>query len=180
MKANLQYFCRCQSEPFLSFYYCGSEVHVYTSLCLLWTLSDRHVSVSPPNKHESCAHVTIMAFCLCLCLHIYLWNGHMHWFNSNLLHCLNGTQFILNATLHISLSFFQLCSCSVSDKEVFVCVCVYRGGWPWQAAIRLRGSRGDGRLVCGGTLIDTCWVLTSAHCFKRSKNKHFIMLAIFY
>uniref|UniRef100_A0A3Q2T3M3 Neurotrypsin n=1 Tax=Fundulus heteroclitus TaxID=8078 RepID=A0A3Q2T3M3_FUNHE len=45
-----------------------------------------------------------------------------------------------------------------------------RGGWPWQAAIRLRGSRGDGRLVCGGTLIDTCWVLTSAHCFKRYGN----------
>uniref|UniRef100_A0A665UVH2 Neurotrypsin n=1 Tax=Echeneis naucrates TaxID=173247 RepID=A0A665UVH2_ECHNA len=50
-----------------------------------------------------------------------------------------------------------------------------RGGWPWQAAIRLRGSRGDGRLVCGGTLIDSCWVLTSAHCFKRYGNntKHY-------
>nr|XP_057937223.1 neurotrypsin isoform X1 [Doryrhamphus excisus] len=45
-----------------------------------------------------------------------------------------------------------------------------RGGWPWQASIRLRGSRGDGRLVCGATLIDTCWVLTSAHCFKRYGN----------
>uniref|UniRef100_A0A3P9DC25 Neurotrypsin n=1 Tax=Maylandia zebra TaxID=106582 RepID=A0A3P9DC25_9CICH len=45
-----------------------------------------------------------------------------------------------------------------------------RGGWPWQAAIRLRGSRVDGRLVCGATLIDTCWVLTSAHCFKRYGN----------
>ncbi|XP_070408687.1 neurotrypsin isoform X2 [Nothobranchius furzeri] len=45
-----------------------------------------------------------------------------------------------------------------------------RGGWPWQAAIRLRGSRGDGRLVCGATLINTCWVLTSAHCFKRYGN----------
>ncbi|XP_056441951.1 neurotrypsin [Gadus chalcogrammus] len=45
-----------------------------------------------------------------------------------------------------------------------------RGGWPWQAAVRLRGSRGDGRLVCGATLIHTCWVLTSAHCFKRYGN----------
>ncbi|XP_061772617.1 neurotrypsin-like, partial [Nerophis ophidion] len=45
-----------------------------------------------------------------------------------------------------------------------------RGGWPWQAAIRLRGSPGDGRLVCGATLIDSCWVLTSAHCFKKYGN----------
>ncbi|XP_067106406.1 neurotrypsin [Osmerus mordax] len=45
-----------------------------------------------------------------------------------------------------------------------------RGGWPWQAAVRLRGSRGDGRLVCGATLISSCWVLTSAHCFKRYGN----------
>ncbi|XP_027030204.2 neurotrypsin isoform X4 [Tachysurus fulvidraco] len=42
-----------------------------------------------------------------------------------------------------------------------------RGGWPWQVAVRLRGSQSDGRLVCGATLISSCWVLTSAHCFKR-------------
>ncbi|XP_006629273.1 neurotrypsin isoform X2 [Lepisosteus oculatus] len=45
-----------------------------------------------------------------------------------------------------------------------------RGGWPWQAAIRLRNSQGEGRLVCGATLISSCWVLTSAHCFKRYGN----------
>ncbi|KAH1168453.1 neurotrypsin-like [Mauremys mutica] len=42
-----------------------------------------------------------------------------------------------------------------------------RGGWPWQASLRLKGFHRDTRLLCGTTLIHSCWVVTAAHCFKR-------------
>lgn len=40
-----------------------------------------------------------------------------------------------------------------------------KGECPWQAMLKLKGA-----LLCGGTLLNTSWVVSAAHCFDRIRS----------
>ncbi|XP_046520402.1 putative serine protease 47 isoform X2 [Equus quagga] len=42
---------------------------------------------------------------------------------------------------------------------------VVAGQWPWQASLRYQGSH-----ICGGALIDSHWLLSTAHCFVNKSR----------
>ncbi|CAL8258546.1 unnamed protein product [Lota lota] len=42
-----------------------------------------------------------------------------------------------------------------------------RGDWPWQVSLWLKSLSKGNHPLCGATLINSCWVVTAAHCFKR-------------
>uniref|UniRef100_W5LV83 Peptidase S1 domain-containing protein n=1 Tax=Lepisosteus oculatus TaxID=7918 RepID=W5LV83_LEPOC len=44
------------------------------------------------------------------------------------------------------------------------------GYWPWQASLHRNGAH-----TCGGTLINTQWVLTAAHCFRSITHSRILM-----
>ncbi|XP_074055125.1 serine protease 27-like [Macrotis lagotis] len=49
------------------------------------------------------------------------------------------------------------------------------GKWPWQVSLWYRR-----RFICGGSLIDSQWVLTAAHCFLKSTDPSMYMIFVGY
>jgi len=45
------------------------------------------------------------------------------------------------------------------DEPIYGGIRAYRGQFPWQAALRVENS-----VFCGGSVISSRWVLTSAYC----------------
>uniref|UniRef100_UPI0037E94E7B hyaluronan-binding protein 2-like n=1 Tax=Semicossyphus pulcher TaxID=241346 RepID=UPI0037E94E7B len=51
------------------------------------------------------------------------------------------------------------------------------GAIPWQVSLQVRpkNSNQPFRHICGGVLIESCWVLTSAHCIEKNKDMQVLM-----
>uniref|UniRef100_A0A8C2FCE4 chymotrypsin n=1 Tax=Cyprinus carpio TaxID=7962 RepID=A0A8C2FCE4_CYPCA len=67
-----------------------------------------------------------------------------------------------------SLSFFLLvCGQAPLNNRIVGGVDAFEGSWPWQVSLH---SSNFGGHFCGGSLINSEWVLTAAHCLPGASN----------
>lgn len=59
-------------------------------------------------------------------------------------------------------SFHPPSVCGQPFMKIMGGVDAEEGKWPWQVSVRTRHMH-----VCGGSLINSQWVLTAAHCIYR-------------
>ncbi|XP_063285682.1 serine protease 27-like [Pelobates fuscus] len=56
--------------------------------------------------------------------------------------------------------FFEGCGRPVTSDRIVGGQDALYGQWPWQVSLRKNGYH-----ICGGSMVDTQWVVTAAHCF---------------
>uniref|UniRef100_A0A3Q2Z7R7 Peptidase S1 domain-containing protein n=1 Tax=Hippocampus comes TaxID=109280 RepID=A0A3Q2Z7R7_HIPCM len=56
----------------------------------------------------------------------------------------------------------NVCGVAPLNNHIFGGQTASPGAWPWQVSLHILGSH-----FCGGTLINSMWVLSTAHCFFR-------------
>ena len=54
----------------------------------------------------------------------------------------------------------------VQQSRVIAGVNAKKGAWPWQILMLV-----NGRPMCGGSLINSRWVVTAAHCVSRMASQ---------
>ncbi|XP_077406772.1 transmembrane protease serine 9-like [Vanacampus margaritifer] len=59
----------------------------------------------------------------------------------------------------------ELCGSSPLNTKIVGGEDAQEGSWPWQASVQIFGSH-----VCGGSLINREWVMSSAHCFPSTST----------
>ncbi|KAM8844788.1 polyserase-2 [Spinachia spinachia] len=78
---------------------------------------------------------------------------------------------LLTALTQESLSQLAVCGRPPLNTRIVGGEVAPSGNWPWQASLTRSGGH-----FCGGTLINSQWVLTAAHCFQPPSTRNLLVI----